>query len=262
MREFEAVGISGFGVMGSSVGRFLRDRGIEVYVYSDSFPKKADGFNVVDDIDELVEKVDLVMEALPEQMDVKRSFYSRLSHTGGEVILASMTTSLPLQELAAVSGAPQMVLGVHFPLPNRVGEVAEIGWHSGTDRNVISRVEGFIRGLGVNCMVMEYSPGYVVARVVYRIVNEACYALFENVSASGDIDRAMRLGVNYPEGPLKWGDLIGLDTILSVLDNLEGYHRDGRFRPCPLLRRMVENGHLGVKSGRGFYNYKEEANGK
>jgi 3-hydroxybutyryl-CoA dehydrogenase len=201
---------------------------------------------------------DLVIEAVPELMPLKEKVLSAIvAHAGPRAIIASNTSSISMTALAAVVPAERRptFAGLHFFNPVPVMSLVEVikGLET-SDRTVSALLELCTRmgKQGVECLD---SPGFVVNRLLVPMLNEAIFAVFEGVASPSDIDRCMKLGANHPMGPLALCDMIGLDTILSVMEVLHREFGDDKYRACPLLRKMVAAGRLGRKAGRGFYDY-------
>ncbi len=201
--------------------------------------------------------IDLFLEAIPEDLELKRSFFRKLDRWGKNesAIIASNTSALSISELAQEIKKPGHFIGIHFFNPAPVMPLVEIICGAVTDELVIGKTRKLIEDLGKTPIIVHESPGFVVNRLLVPMINEAVFLLMEGVASAEDIDKAMRLGANHPMGPLALADFIGLDVCLSAMEALQRETGDDKFRPCPLLRKMVRAGFLGMKTGRGFYSY-------
>jgi 3-hydroxybutyryl-CoA dehydrogenase len=200
--------------------------------------------------------VDLVVEAATEEPDLKFSLFRDIDLAAGNgAILATNTSSISITEIAAQTDRPERVVGMHFMNPVPVMPLVEIvrGLRT-SDETVASAVET-AKSLGKTPVEVNDYPGFVSNRVLMPMINEACYCVMEGVAEPQAIDAVMKLGMGHPMGPLTLADLIGLDVCLSVMEVLQGGLGEDKYRPCPLLRKMVSAGRLGRKSGRGFYDY-------
>ena len=200
-------------------------------------------------------EADLVVEAVPEKLELKREILRALSDAGGEAILASNTSSISITALAAATSRPERVIGMHFMNPVPVMQLVEVIRGLQTDDATTATVMELARSLGKTPVEVNDFPGFVSNRVLMPMINEAVFALMEGVAEAEAIDTVMKLGMNHPMGPLALADLIGLDPCLSILEVLHRDLGDDRYRPCPLLRKYVAAGWLGRKSGRGFHMY-------
>ena len=199
---------------------------------------------------------DLVVEAASENMDVKMGIFPHLNRVCAEhTILASNTSSLSLTRIAAGSGRPDRVVGMHFFNPVPLMALVEVIRALQTSDETYSAIDTLARDLGKTPVSVKDSPGFVVNRMLVPMINEAVFILYEGLAEAKDIDAAMKLGAAHPMGPLALADMIGLDVCLWVMDVLHQEFGDSKFRPCPLLKQMVDAGYLGRKSGRGFYDY-------
>ena len=199
---------------------------------------------------------DLVVEAIVEDAGLKKALFRTLDAVlKADAILATNTSSISITELAAVTGRADKVIGMHFMNPVPVMQLVEIIRGLATSDATYERVRDLTTALGKTPVeVMDY-PGFVSNRVLMPMINEAVYCLMEGVASKESIDSVMKLGMNHPLGPLALADLIGLDVCLNIMEVLHDGLGDSKYRPCPLLRKMVAAGHLGRKSGRGFYPY-------
>lgn len=217
--------------------------------------------NVVENISQSTdlndaEKVDIVIEAATENMEVKKEIFAKLDTIAAEhVILASNTSSLPITEIAAATTRPEKVIGMHFMNPVPVMKLVEIIRGLATADDVYETVEEMAKTLGKVPVEVNDFPGFVSNRVLMPMINEAIYTLYEGVATKEAIDEVMKLGMNHPMGPLTLADFIGLDTCLYIMETLHEGFGDDKYRPCPLLRKYVKAGWLGKKTGRGFYMY-------
>jgi 3-hydroxybutyryl-CoA dehydrogenase len=199
---------------------------------------------------------DIVIEAVTEKFDVKAQVFRSLeSICRPEALFASNTSSISITRLAGVSGRSAQFVGLHFFNPVPVMKLVEIVPGLGTAEETIAAAEQIATSVGKTPIRARDFPGFVSNRLLMPMINEAVFAVMEGVAAPEGVDGVMKLGMNHPMGPLELADLIGLDVCLDIMRVLyEGFH-DSKYRPCPLLERMVEAGRLGRKSGRGFYNY-------
>ncbi len=200
--------------------------------------------------------VDFVVEAATENMEIKAKIFRRLDATARPgVILATNTSSLPITEIAAETRRPESVIGMHFMNPVPVMALVEIIRGIATSDEVYKVVEELARAMGKTPVEVNDYPGFIANRVLMPMINEAIYCVYEGVAEVEAIDQVMKLGMNHPMGPLTLADFIGLDTCLAIMEVLYEGFADSKYRPCPLLRKMVKAGWLGKKSGRGFYTY-------
>jgi 3-hydroxybutyryl-CoA dehydrogenase len=202
---------------------------------------------------------DFVIEAISEDRALKSRAFAALDATCRPgVILASNTSSLSITRMAAATRRPERVIGMHFMNPVPVMELVEIVAGQSTSAETIETTRGLAKRLGKTSVAAQDYPGFISNRVLMPMINEAICALHEGVGSRDDIDTVMRLGMRHPMGPLALADFIGLDTCLAIMEVLHQGFGDPKYRPCPLLRRMVDAGLLGRKSGRGFYEYGAE----
>jgi 3-hydroxybutyryl-CoA dehydrogenase len=200
--------------------------------------------------------VDLVIEAAVENMEIKAKIFEQLDKIApAHAILASNTSSLPITEIAAVTKRPDKVIGMHFMNPVPVMKLVEVIRGLATSDQTYETISEMTKSLNKVPVEVNDFPGFVSNRVLMPMINEAIYTLYEGVAAKESIDEVMKLGMNHPMGPLQLADFIGLDTCLYIMEVLHEGFGDSKYRPCPLLRKYVKAGWLGVKSGRGFYTY-------
>jgi 3-hydroxybutyryl-CoA dehydrogenase len=201
-------------------------------------------------------RADFVIEAITENVDLKRELFKRLdSICRPETILASNTSSIPITRLAAATRRPDKVIGMHFFSPVPVMELLEIIRGRETSQATLAAALELGRQLQKKPITSLDYPGFIVNRMLVPFVNEAIWALMQGIGSREDIDAGARLGLRHPMGPLELGDFVGLDTHLYICDVLYEGLKDAKFAAPPLLRQMVEAGHYGRKSGRGFYRY-------
>ena len=281
--DVRAIGVVGCGLMGSGIAEVAARAGQRVVVLETSVglldagrarierslgravdrDKLTDGdrTGVLGRIEGTVDPeafgdVDLVIEAATEDRATKLDVFRRLGDvTKPETILASNTSSIPIVDLAAVSGRPDRVLGLHFFNPVPVMNVVEIVRAITTSDETVGFGRGYCSTLGKTTVLSKDRAGFIVNTLLIPYLNDAIAMLDEGFATREDIDAAINLGLNHPMGPLTLADLIGLDTCLQIGEVLYAEFKERRFAPPPLLRRMVAAGHLGRKSGRGFYPY-------
>ena len=203
-----------------------------------------------------VRKARLVLEAIIEDVEAKTRLFATVDQVApAEAILASNTSSVSITRLAAATRRPERVIGMHFINPAPVMKLVEVIRGLATSDETHEAVVELARGLGKTPVTVSDTPGFALNRLLIPMLNEACYLLMEGVASREDIDTVMKLGANHPMGPLALADLVGLDTCLAIMEVLQRDLGEDKYRPCPLLRKMVAAGYLGRKSGRGFYTY-------
>lgn len=200
--------------------------------------------------------VDFVIEAVMEKMELKKKVFRELDEViRPDAILASNTSSLSITEVGSVTRRPEKVIGTHFFNPIPMMQLVEVVKGAATSEETFRETFTLIEKMGKTPVKVEEAPGFAVNRLLVPMINEAVYLLMEGVASAEDIDKSMKLGANHPIGPLALGDLIGLDVCLDVMEVLHSEFGDSKYRPCPLLRKMVRAGYLGRKTGKGFFSY-------
>ncbi|MEQ5801504.1 3-hydroxybutyryl-CoA dehydrogenase [Halomonas sp. H10-9-1] len=278
----QAIGVVGAGTMGQGIAQVLIQSGFAVKLYDVADEQLQRARGAIDrglgklvakdrlaeaDKDAALARLDastaldalrdceVIIEAAPEQPALKEKLFRDLSRLTHDAILASNTSSLSLTRLAAVCERPERVIGMHFFNPVPVLKLVEVIRAEQTSDATVARIEALTEALGKTAVAIGDSPGFAVNRLLVPMINEAAFLLQEGVASAADIDASMQLGAAHPMGPLALGDLIGLDVCLSIMEVLQEGFGDPKYRPCPLLRRMVAAGYLGRKSGRGFHSY-------
>jgi 3-hydroxybutyryl-CoA dehydrogenase len=280
--DVRTIGIIGAGQMGGGIAQVGAQSGLAVILY-DVAPKmferaldamekslvrmkekgklRADLADVIGRIRttsrfEDLAGADLVIEAAPEDLEIKKDVFRRLDRTcRPEVILASNTSSISLTELGATTERPAKVIGMHFMNPPAVLQLVEIVRGLATSDETCETARALAERMGKVTILAKDYAGFIVNRILLPMINEAIYAVYEGVGSVEDIDSGMKLGTNQPMGPLALADLIGLDTCLAILERLHTSLGEDKYRPCPLLRNYVAAGYLGRKAGKGFYSY-------
>jgi 3-hydroxybutyryl-CoA dehydrogenase len=206
-------------------------------------------------VDALAE-ADLVIEAVTENLAVKSAIFRELSAVcRADAILASNTSSISLTRLAAVVTRPERVIGMHFMNPVPMMPLVEVIRALQTSAETFARIQTLARTIGKTPVDVKNSPGFVANRILIPMINEAAFCLNEGLASAEEIDAVMKLGMSHPMGPLALADLIGIDTVLAIMQVLLDGFNDPKYRPCPLLIEMVDAGRLGRKSGQGFFTY-------
>jgi len=203
-----------------------------------------------------MQSADFVVEAATENEKIKKTIFQDLdricpSHT----ILSSNTSSIPIGRIAALTSRPEKVIGMHFMNPVPIMKLVEVIRGLATSDETFQLTWDLSKKFGKTPAEANDFPGFIANRILMPMINEAVFTLYHGVGKPEDIDTVMKLGMNHPMGPLQLADLIGLDTCLAIMETLHDGFKDSKYRPCPLLRKYVESGWLGRKSGRGFYSY-------
>ena len=204
----------------------------------------------------IVKDADLIIEAATEDMEAKKALFAELNElVGPDCILATNTSSLSITEIAAASGRPDKVIGMHFFNPVPMMKLVEIIKGLTTSEETKETIVELTKAIGKTPVEVEEAPGFVVNRILVPMINKAAFVYSEGLASAEDIDTAMKLGANHPMGPLALGDLVGLDIALAVMETFYKEFADSKYRPAPILKKMVRAGHLGMKTGKGFYDY-------
>lgn len=202
-------------------------------------------------------EADYVVEAAVEMEDLKFNIFRQLDEAcPAHVILATNTSSIPIGRIAAQTGRPEKVIGMHFMNPVPIMKLVEVIRGLATSQETFDLTWQLCEKFGKTPAEASDFPGFIANRILLPMINEAIFCLYQGVGKAEDIDTVMKLGMNHPMGPLALADLIGLDTCLAIMETLYDGFKDSKYRPCPLLRKYVEAGWLGRKSGKGFYDYK------
>jgi len=234
-----------------NLGRQVSKEKIEQATADDTLARITPSLSIAD-----VGGADLIIEAILERFDVKAEAWQEIDSRAGEgAILASNTSSISITRLAALTSAPNRFIGMHFFNPVPMMKLVEVIRGHQTDDQTTRIVMEEAASLGKSPVEVNDYPGFVSNRVLMPMINEAVYTLMEGVAEAEAIDTVMKLGMAHPMGPLTLADFIGLDVCLDILEVLHGELGDPKYRPCPLLRKMVAAGHLGRKSGMGFFDY-------
>lgn len=279
----ERIGVLGAGQMGNGIAHVFAQEGYEVVMY-DIVPEQLEKalvtirqnlerqakkgavpetlvaetmgrITATQDMADLAQS-DFAVEAVTEHEPLKLDIFRNLDATVKEgAILASNTSSIPITKIAAVTGRPEKVIGMHFMNPVPVMKLVEVIRGHATSDETFKVTADMVVKLGKEMAVSQDYPGFIINRVLIPMLNEAVFALYEGIATAEDIDKGMRLGTNQPMGPLALADFIGLDTVLAIANVLYDGFKDPKYRPCPLLVKTVNAGYLGRKTGRGFFTY-------
>lgn len=235
------------------------DRGVSLgKVGADARRETLERLRTAERLADAVAGADLVVEAAPESLELKRALFREVEHeVGTGTLLATNTSSLSIAEIAAGLRTPRRFLGLHFFNPVHVMALVEVVWGPETGRPELERAVSFVRGLGKEPVVVKDSPGFASSRLGVLLGLEAMRMVEEGVAAPEDVDRAMELGYRHPMGPLRLTDLVGLDVRLGIAEYLHERLGSEAFRPPEILRRMVSEGKLGRKTGQGFYRWED-----
>ncbi|HRX47066.1 MAG TPA: 3-hydroxyacyl-CoA dehydrogenase NAD-binding domain-containing protein [Spirochaetota bacterium] len=277
------LGIIGAGVMGTDLAHMTSEAGFQVRIYDINHKKAVIAQEIIaarleeyikkermsaDEKNRILENIsvaenlgnisdsDIFLEAANEDLSVKKEIFKELDNiSGGGSVLASITSSISITEIAAATTKPESVIGLHFLNPARIMKLVEIVPGFCTTRETIEMAKSFLKKLKKDFIEAKDYPGFYLNRILYPMINEAAFLLYEGGAKPEVIDKAMRKGLNIPMGPLEIADMVGLDVILNIGEEMFRGYADFKYRPCPLLRKYVASGYLGKKSGRGFYIY-------
>lgn len=280
--------IMGAGTMGQGIARTIAETGTEVVLFdlNDEILKKSLDF-VSDSLDreidkwgitksekkailsrikistdlKIVRKARLIIEAIPENLEMKRELFAQLDGLcPPETVFISNTSTLSITQLASATNRPEMFIGMHFLNPVHKIPMVELVRGLKTSQETYAFTQDFAVKLNKKPIPVNEYPGYVTTRIIVPFLNEAMHVLMEGISSAEEIDNAMKLGFGFNMGPLALADMMGLDEVMAMMENLLNELSEHKYNPCPLLRKMVRAGHLGVKTGQGFFKYDEDGN--
>jgi len=280
--------IVGAGVMGCGIAEVISSTGTEVYLIDKTTRLAERGIkNISENINReivrwgmteadkrailsrihpsadltLVNEADMVIEAIPDRLDIKRDLFDELDRLcPPSAILVTNTSSLSISEIASATHRPDKVIGLHFLNPVTKVQVVEVVRGLNTSNETYQTICEFAKTINKKPIEVHEYPGYVTTRIIVPLINEAMHVLMEGIASADDIDEAMKLGFGFNVGPLALADMMGLDEVMAWMENLLRELSEHKYNPCPLLRKMVRAGHLGVKSGVGFFKYDDEGN--
>jgi 3-hydroxybutyryl-CoA dehydrogenase len=279
----KTVAIIGTGIMGTDIAFLSASAGFQISLYDidkelaktalDTIHKRLSRYsdqgrieneeiseimkriNICNDLPD-IKNIEIILECVYEDIHIKKDLFSKLDAIcRQDAILASSTSSISITEIASATKRPESVIGLHFMNPAHVMKLVEIIPGIATTRETVEMAKAYVKKLGKTQVESRDYPGFLLNRMLVPMINEAIYLLYENAGTAESIDKVMKLGLNFPMGPLALADMIGLDVLLAVAEEMFRGYSDAKYRPCPLLKKLVAAGYLGEKSGRGFYIY-------
>lgn len=277
------IGIIGTGLMGTDIAYLSAESGFEVYMFDVDEQQSKHSLELIQDrlnryarrgiietsrVGEIISKIkiyksikdiakaDIIFECITEDLAAKKSIFSQLdSLCKPGTVLSSNTSSISITEIASATRRPESVIGIHFLNPARVIKLVEIIPGLKTTRETVEMAKDIVKRMGRDFVESRDFPGFLINRMLYPLINESIYLLYEGAASVEAIDKVTTFGLNIPMGPLALADMIGLDIILAIGEQMYKGYADSKYKPCPLLKKYVAAGYLGEKSGRGFYIY-------